>query len=553
MTLSTQMELKHSKTKKLEKLRLIHNRGTASPCDKSFEFIKEENMSGIAAQRGFNVQSIIAMIECLTDNNWDEIKLEPNTVKDKVDFMMYQDNKTLKAIQVKSSENQFERSDVIKWFKQIQDDCYGETQDIILYLVGDEYSQSCEAYIKNKSCIKKVSLSRLDDEFVSKLVDYFRKKGIYNEIKVADLVLLEDALFSIVHRNSTDPERLKRETIENRFQNTIKSFPYRKNYLENLKCFSESSNTSYIKDEYLFNIISDFLQYQWTDKVCDLLVIRNLPEEMKEKLEEIISLEEPFINRQNRCKDYLRETIKNQTDNRIKKINKKLVEDIKSISFGSCLFICGRYGVGKTRLLHELMLQEKKNNDFFCYCDLIDNNGKLDETVVDSLIQKYFWVSKRVTKSFLLRFDREANQDMRIILMFDNLDYAFQRGLSPTKLKETVASYSFCDKIKWIFTIQSGQRPLVWSSDTMGEFANNYGFANNQSCSDKDSFRGYDLDMDGLSAKAKIFESILLNEIGIFEQNYASDWSNVEIRLRQNHQYDAYLIPYIAELLIRLK
>ena len=507
------------------------------------------NMSGIAAQRGFIVQSIIAMIECLMDNNWDEIKLEPKTVKDKVDFMMFKGNNILKAIQVKSSKNQFERSDVIKWFEEIQNDCNDETQNIILYLVGDVYSKSCEDYIKNNSCIKKISLSSLDAEFRSKLLDYFRKKDMYNDIKVADFVLLEDALFSIVHRNSTDPERLKRETIENRFQNTIKSFPFKNNYLENLKFSSESSNTSYIKDEVLFSIIYDFLQYQWTDKVCDLLTSRNLSKETKE----IFTLEQSFIDRQERCKKYLCGTINSQTDGRARKAIQKLIKDIISMSFGNCLFITGRYGVGKTRLLHELRLRENKNNYFFCYCDLIDNNGKIDKTVIDSLIKECFWVSENETKSFLLRFDRETNQDKRIIFMFDNLDYAFQRGLSPTKLEETVASYSCCNKIKWIFTIQSGQRTLVWSSDTMCKFANNYGFSNNQSCSDKDNFRGYDLDMDNLSAKAKIFESILLNEIGIFEQNYASDWSNVEIRLRQNHKYDAYLIPYIAELLIRLE
>ena len=101
-------------------------------------------MSGIDAQRGFIVQSIIAMIECLTDNNWDEIKLEPETEKDKVDFKMYQDNKTLKAIQVKSSKNQFERFNVKKWYEEIQNDCNGETQNIILYRVGDDYSDSCK-------------------------------------------------------------------------------------------------------------------------------------------------------------------------------------------------------------------------------------------------------------------------------------------------------------------------------------------------------------------------------------------------------------------------
>ena len=509
-------------------------------------------MSGIAAQRGFIVQSIIAMIECLMDNNWDEIKLEPKTVKDKVDFMMFKGNNILKAIQVKSSENQFKCSDVKNWLSQIQGDCKDKTEDIVLYLVGDKYSKPCEEYIKNNPCIKKVSLSDLENKLVSKLVCYFGKKGMYNDLKISDLVLLEDSLFSIVHRNSTDLERIKKETIENRFQNIITSFPYKKNYLENLKYFSESSNISYVRDKYLFNVISDFLQYQWTVRVCNLLVIKKLPEETKEKLKEIISLEEPFENRRSKCKLYLLNTFSSQTDEKIKR-TKKLIEDINSIPFGNCLFICGRYGVGKTRLLHELMLQEKKNNDFFCYCDLIDNDGIFDKNVVNSIIQEYFGVSEGEAKSFLLRFDREANQEKRIILMFDNLDYAFQRGLSLATLKGTVASFSVCNKIKWIFTIQSGQRSLVWSSGTMGEFANNYGFSNNQLCSKSDIFRGYDLDMDGLSAKAKIFESILQNEIGTFDQNVESDWNNKEICLRQNHKYDSYLIPHIAELLIRLK
>ena len=141
-----------------------------------------------------------------------------------------------------------------------------------------------------------------------------------------------------------------------------------------------------------------------------MLVIKKLPEETKEKLKEIISLEEPFENRRSKCKLYLLNTFSSQTDEKIKR-TKKLIEDINSIPFGNCLFICGRYGVGKTRLLHELMLQEKKNNDFFCYCDLIDNDGIFDKNVVNSIIQEYFGVSEGEAKSFLLRFDREANQN----------------------------------------------------------------------------------------------------------------------------------------------
>lgn len=173
-----------------------------------------------------------AVLECLMDNNWDEIKLEPKTVKDKVDFMMFKGNNILKAIQVKSSENQFKCSDVKNWLSQIQGDCKDKTEDIVLYLVGDKYSKPCEEYIKNNPCIKKVSLSDLENKLVSKLVCYFGKKGMYNDLKISDLVLLEDSLFSIVHRNSTDLERIKKETIENRFQNIITSFPYKKTILK---------------------------------------------------------------------------------------------------------------------------------------------------------------------------------------------------------------------------------------------------------------------------------------------------------------------------------
>ena len=69
-------------------------------------------MSGRDAQRGFIFQSIIAMIECLDRDDWDEVKLEPYTENDKVDIQLYKRGNILSAIQVKSSENQFERISV---------------------------------------------------------------------------------------------------------------------------------------------------------------------------------------------------------------------------------------------------------------------------------------------------------------------------------------------------------------------------------------------------------------------------------------------------------
>ncbi len=57
---------------------------------------------GKIAQRGFIFQSIIAMIECLDRSDWDAIKVEPETVNDKVDIMFYRNGRILSAIQVKS-------------------------------------------------------------------------------------------------------------------------------------------------------------------------------------------------------------------------------------------------------------------------------------------------------------------------------------------------------------------------------------------------------------------------------------------------------------------
>ena len=49
---------------------------------------------GKIASRGFIFQAVIALIECLNpDNDWDQIKNEPNTNEDKVDIILYKGGK----------------------------------------------------------------------------------------------------------------------------------------------------------------------------------------------------------------------------------------------------------------------------------------------------------------------------------------------------------------------------------------------------------------------------------------------------------------------------
>ena len=64
-------------------------------------------MSGKYASRGYICQSIVAMLECLNDNTWERIKVEPyisedgsDIKKDKVDISLEYGNRFIKFIVV---------------------------------------------------------------------------------------------------------------------------------------------------------------------------------------------------------------------------------------------------------------------------------------------------------------------------------------------------------------------------------------------------------------------------------------------------------------------
>ena len=90
---------------------------------------------GANAQRGFIFQSIIAMIECLERDDWDEIKMEPETKLDKVDFVLSRNGSILSAEQVKSRQSAFGDKDVKEWLEELKRDAPG-AEEYCLCLVG---------------------------------------------------------------------------------------------------------------------------------------------------------------------------------------------------------------------------------------------------------------------------------------------------------------------------------------------------------------------------------------------------------------------------------
>lgn len=102
---------------------------------------------GAAGSRGYIFQAVIALIECLEkDRDWDAIKNEPATEEEKVDIMLYKEEKIISAIQVKSSLYPFGKKEVEEWLGKLRGDAK-EAEEVCLCLVGDKFTKECEDFI----------------------------------------------------------------------------------------------------------------------------------------------------------------------------------------------------------------------------------------------------------------------------------------------------------------------------------------------------------------------------------------------------------------------
>jgi hypothetical protein len=73
------------------------------------------------AIRGFLVQTLIALLEALKDDPpWTSVTLEPDLASEKVDILWAYRDGTTKAVQVKSSQNPFSKTEVEQWAADLQ-------------------------------------------------------------------------------------------------------------------------------------------------------------------------------------------------------------------------------------------------------------------------------------------------------------------------------------------------------------------------------------------------------------------------------------------------
>lgn len=90
-------------------------------------------MSGQDGNRGYLIQTVIALLESLNRSDWDQLTLEPAHTSDKVDISWYGATAT-RACQVKSSINQINLPDVQKWAEELEQQSTAD--EFTLVLVG---------------------------------------------------------------------------------------------------------------------------------------------------------------------------------------------------------------------------------------------------------------------------------------------------------------------------------------------------------------------------------------------------------------------------------
>lgn len=178
-------------------------------------------MNGIESLRGFIAQSLIAMIECLERTDWDAIILVPNSENDRVDIQLYRDGLIITSIQVKSSKYKFSRPEVELWLNELRASA-GSAKEILLYLVGDNYTFDCEIFIAhNSKDIQKVSLENLETLCLDKLTQYAKNEGLSQQFSISDLDYVQKKFFSEVYQASIDGSVLTRAVFEEAFRSAL--------------------------------------------------------------------------------------------------------------------------------------------------------------------------------------------------------------------------------------------------------------------------------------------------------------------------------------------
>lgn len=151
-------------------------------------------MGGKEGARGYLYQAFATVVEMLTIDFWHKTYIEFKTENDKVDIAIEFENQIIKAIQVKSSINLIQRTEILNWLRTLVDDC--ESKEYELILIGG-LSKPANTLVKS---LEKFKQGEIDKETKS-VIDSIEDGLLEHNISVKVIPFDERSLQSIVRDN----------------------------------------------------------------------------------------------------------------------------------------------------------------------------------------------------------------------------------------------------------------------------------------------------------------------------------------------------------------
>lgn len=88
-------------------------------------------MGGQEGNRGYLVQTLIALLQSLSDMSWKSVAVEPNNASEKVDIR-WEIQTRVRVVQVKSSKNQINKPGAKKWATDLKKSCEADEYELVL-------------------------------------------------------------------------------------------------------------------------------------------------------------------------------------------------------------------------------------------------------------------------------------------------------------------------------------------------------------------------------------------------------------------------------------
>ncbi len=154
-------------------------------------------MGGKESIRGYTYQTIISVIQSLTDKSWDFLQIEPNGESSKADIIWISSKGEENIQQVKSSINNFQKSEIIVWLEELAK--LKKFSSYQLILIGSS-SQETRSFVNRINSKKEISESQIINENIEKIrveLYPFRQDLLESKISLEVLKYLESIRVNI--------------------------------------------------------------------------------------------------------------------------------------------------------------------------------------------------------------------------------------------------------------------------------------------------------------------------------------------------------------------